>query len=394
MHVLISGAGIAGLTLAYCCREAGIECTVVEKADAVRDGGYMIDFFGPGYDAAERLGLLPELEKIHYPVDCLNFLDARGRKRFSISYPDLRKFLDNRHFNFMRGELARVLLRRVEGRMDFRFRTTIQSLNQGSNGVTAALSDHSTIRADLVVGAGGLHSGVRTLSFGEESRFLRFLHCNTAAFVIENPPESLRNAGHFDTLTIPGRQVGIYPIRGGRLATFFLHTAQTPASMQSGESAAAQLRQIYGDMGWIVPELLSRIDPNSLFFDSVSQSQVPQWTNQRVTLLGDASYAVSLVAGQGASLAMAGAYILADELSAAGVDVAAATARYEKRLRPVVEKKQRAARKMARWFLPSNSAMLFLRNSIIRAGNLAPARFLLKRAISPEGIDLSHSPAL
>ncbi len=103
MHVLISGGGIAGLTLGLCLHRAGIDCTIVEQAPAARSEGYMVDFFGSGYDAAERLGLLPDLERIHYPISKLAFLDGRGREKFAVPYPQLRKLFENRHFNFMRG---------------------------------------------------------------------------------------------------------------------------------------------------------------------------------------------------------------------------------------------------------------------------------------------------
>ncbi len=110
MRVLICAAGVAGLTLAWCLERRGHDPIVVERAPHPRDDGYMIDFFGSGFDVAERLGLLPALESIHYPVDRLAFVNGRGDERFSVPYPALRKRLfANRHFNFMRGELERLL---------------------------------------------------------------------------------------------------------------------------------------------------------------------------------------------------------------------------------------------------------------------------------------------
>ena len=61
MNILISGAGIAGLTNAFWLLRTGHKVTIVEKSPSLRDEGYMIDFFGAGYDVAERMGLLPGL---------------------------------------------------------------------------------------------------------------------------------------------------------------------------------------------------------------------------------------------------------------------------------------------------------------------------------------------
>jgi 2-polyprenyl-6-methoxyphenol hydroxylase-like FAD-dependent oxidoreductase len=117
MRVLISGAGIAGPSLAWCLERLGHQPVVVERAPQLRDEGYMMDFFGSGYDAAERLDLLPDLASIHYPIDRFVFVNGRGRERLSLAYPVLRRRLFNdRHFNFMRGDLERVLYERFQGR--------------------------------------------------------------------------------------------------------------------------------------------------------------------------------------------------------------------------------------------------------------------------------------
>lgn len=202
----------------------------------------------------------------------LRFLNERGREKFSVSYPEVRKLFDGKHFNFMRGELELVLLGKIRDSVDVRYATTVDSFEQDESGVSAVLSNGSTIRADLLFGADGIHSKVRALAWGEEQLFTRFLGCNTAAFLIAHPPSQIRYSDTFDTLTIPGRHVAVYPIRDGMLATFFIHTAQNPPSPRV--AAIDELRRVYGDIGWIIHELLDCAPPEILF-DAVSPDRGP-----------------------------------------------------------------------------------------------------------------------
>lgn len=388
MRVLICGAGIAGLTLAGLLQRQRHEVLVVERAPHLRDEGYMIDFSGSGYDASERLGLLPELERIHQPVARLTFVDARGRERASLPYPVLReRLLEGRHFNFMRGELARVLLGWLEGGAGPRFHTTVESFEQRGEGVHARLSDGSEGDFDLLVGADGVHSRIRQLAFGPEERFARFVGCHTAAFILERPPAGLRDSEAFTTLTVPGRQVSLYRIRGGRLATLFIHRAAHPAGDCSREAALRELRTVYGDLDWLVPEVLEHApEAPGLYFDDVTQIELPHWSTGRVVLLGDACQCVSLLAGQGASMAVAGAYVLAEELEAAGGDVPAALTRYQQRLQPVITRMQAAGRRMAGWFVPASPWSMALRDAGLRMALWPVLAPLLRRRMAAASI--------
>lgn len=382
-EVLISGGGIAGLTLGLCLHRAGIGCTIVEQAPGPRTEGYMIDFFGSGYDAAERLGLLPDLERIHYPISKLTFRNGRGHQKFAIPYPELRRLFFNRHFNFMRGELEGVLYSKLRGAIDIRYGTSVESFDQNGAGVIAKLSDGSVHHADLLAGADGIHSRTRRMSFGPEHQFLHFLGCNTAAYVVQNPSDELRSGSAFDTMTAPGRQVAIYPIRHNQLATFFIHRSGTPPA--AGAPAIEELRRVYGGMDWIVPHLLDAA-PDDIYFDSVSQIRLPRWSNGRVVLTGDAAWCVSLIAGQGASLAMAGSYILAEELSAAHENVAGALERYEQRLRHAIDEKQTAGQKMAKWFVPAGRVRLAIRDTVMRFVGLRQTNQLPKGLFSTDSV--------
>ena len=266
----------------------------------------------------------------------------------------------------MRGDLERVLYSKVKDDVEFRFSTTVESFEQDTGAVHVKLSDGSTASFDLLVGADGVHSWVRQLAFGEEEQFSRFLGCYTAAFIIADPTKSLALPDTFYALTVPEKQVGIYPIRGDRFATFFVYRRQQLLNNSSFEMVVRELRTAYGGLNWIVPELLERCDRSSMYFDEISQVEMPRWSLGRVTLVGDACHCVSLLAGQGASLAMASAYILADELAKSRSDVAGALAHYERKLRPKIEKKQKAGRRLARWFVPTNRVDLAIRDFVMR----------------------------
>ncbi|MBI3972875.1 MAG: FAD-dependent monooxygenase [Chloroflexi bacterium] len=178
----------------------------------------------------------------------------------------------------------------------------------------ATFADGGTGAFDALIGADGVHSAIRALALGKEAEFARSLGYYTAAFVLDSPPLRGLPPDAFSTLTEPGRQVAIYPIRGDRLATFFIHKADRALDDFSAEAARAALRRVYGDMNWVVPELLDRSrEVAGLYFDVVEQITMPRWSQGRVALVGDACQCVSLLAGQGASMTMAGAYTLALE---------------------------------------------------------------------------------
>lgn len=253
MRIIVCGAGIAGLALAGRLQHHGHDVMVVEHSAGLRGGDYMIDFIGPGFDEAERLGLLPDLEAAHYPVQNLVFVDGDGHPRIVLPYRDVRRlWFNGRHFNFMRGDLERVLYRRVRPGT-VRFGVSVSQIVQDAKHVEAALTDDTHVSADLLVGADGVHSVVRRLSFGPDDQFVRPLGYRSAAFVIATPPRRLA-ADDFVTMTIPGRQVAVYPVREG-LATFFLwKESGTPHRVVDHCSA---IREAFGDLIRRGPRYLS-----------------------------------------------------------------------------------------------------------------------------------------
>lgn len=365
--VLIVGTGIAGTTLAYWLSQYGFEPTLVERAEQLRTGGYVIDFWGLGYDVAEKMGLLPTLKEVALPVDGLKFVDERGNRKGGFGPRAIRSMLGRRYMSLLRSDLAKQIYGALGGEVRTIFGDTITRLQQDDAGVLVEFRSGHSERFDLVFGAGGLHSPVRNLLFGAESSFERFLGYYAASFAVDDYPHRDRHL--FVSYSTPGKQVTRYTLNDGRSVFLFVFAAREKLSIPHTNAQAQKqvLRDEFAGVGWECPEMLRRLDPTTeLYFDAVSQIRMEKWSRNRSTLVGDACACPSLLAGQGSALAMAGAYILAGELKLAEGNHHIAFANYERSLHPLIESKQRAAEKFARSFAPHTWAGIFFRNQVTR----------------------------
>ncbi|HEY1016498.1 MAG TPA: FAD-dependent monooxygenase [Herpetosiphonaceae bacterium] len=378
MKAVICGAGIAGLTLGWWLERAGWETLIVERAPGPRSAGYMIDFFGSGYDAMELMGLLPALESIHQPIPEVAYVNEAGATVASLSYEMLSRFQRGRVRNVMRGDLERVLRAALPPTVELRYGRSVEAIELRADRVEVQLTDGVRERADLLVGADGIHSRVRELAFGPEARFARYLGAQTAAYIFED--DGLRQAleGRFKMISSPGREAGLYPIAGGKIAAFFAHRAPDPALPTEPR---AELERIYGGLGWLIPQALRHCGER-IYYDQIAQIELPRWSQGRVALVGDACQAVSLLAGQGASMAMGGAWALARELAAAPGDVAAALERYEARVRPAILRKQAVGRRTANWIVPGRQWHIGLRTAILRLAKAPGLAWLLRPVLA------------
>ena len=379
MRAIICGAGIAGLSLAWWLDRDGWDVLLIERTSGLRDEGYMIDFLSSGYDVAELMGLIPRLKEIHYPIPELIYVDRSGRRKASLDYELFYRLQKGRVFNFMRGDLERVLFEELPESVEVRFGLTVDEAKQAQEYVEVLLSNGENERAHLLVGADGIHSRVRKLVFGEERQFLRPLGLHTAAYIFED--EKLRRdlGGEFHILSVPNRQIGLYPIRDGKVASNFVHRT---SDRVLPSSHCEELEKVYGDLGWLVPDTLRHcMDYSKIYYDLVAQIEMSRWSQRRVTLVGDACQAVSLLAGQGASMAMGGAYLLARELRA-NRPVEECLAEYEGLLKPIIGRKQAAGRRTAYWFVPPSQRGIAVRNAALRLGGLPGLSWLLRPVLT------------
>lgn len=347
MRILICGAGIAGLALARRLALDGREVVLVERAPARPGAGYMLDCQGRGLDAVEHMGLLAALRE--HAVDLTELVHHNQ------DGTELGRFADDgteaeRTVSVLRGALVRILGDALPSTVDLRYGRTVEAAIEDRDGVDVTLDDGTIEHVDLLVGADGLHSRIRALTFGPEEQFRRDLGFHTAAYVMWEAGAacSLGNALHM--IEGSGLQVGAYPLDTARLATLFVRRVRPQEPLP--QDPRAELRRRYGATGWIVPRLLEHCpDRGELYFDRVSQIEMPTWSRGRTVLLGDACQAMSLLTGQGAGMALAGAEALAKQLRLEG-DIPAALARYEGELRPVVQRMQAEGRALAEEFVP------------------------------------------
>lgn len=378
MKAIICGAGIAGLTLAWWLERDGWQVMLVERAAGPRDEGYMIDFAGSGYDVAERMGMLGQLRDIQTSNTVVRYVDPEGRRRGWFDYDGFVAALDGRAFTFMRGDLERVLYDKLGDRVPVRYATTVESVTESADVVDVALTDGTTEHADLLIGADGIHSRVRELVFGPELPLLRYLGFHTASYLCDDNDLRARVEGKFLMVAAPGRQVGLYPTNDGRLAVWLTHRSADPAVPTDPR---ASLLDTYRGMGGLVDTALRYCPPKAdLYYDQVAQIVLDGWTRGRVTLVGDASQAVSLLAGQGASMAMGGAYVLAEELH--GRAPAQGAVRYEQRMRPSVRAKQRAGRRTANWLVPTTRWRIAARAAAFAVTRLPGGTKLARAALA------------
>ncbi len=353
-NILISGAGISGLTLAYWLQKHGFSPTIIEKKPDIREEGYMIDFYGSGLDVAEKMNLIAQLQtkSSQYPISKLTFVDNEGKPRAVLDVEKFTELLKHRYIPLMRGDLERVIYESVKDVVPVRFSTTIHDLNILPDGVDVELSDGKHERYDLVIGADGIHSNVRGLLWGAESQFSHFLGFYVACSIVGNFLGAADAFyGHFE----PEVQTTVYSIGNNKLAVFFAFKSEL-LNIQSRNQQMEVLIKRFGNLGWVVPQLVEGTEQSDdFFFDAVAQIQLDQWYRDRVALAGDACQCLTLLAGQGASMGMAGAYLLAEELYKAGGDYKAAFPAYQQRLKPEIERRQKEARGLAGSFVPENN---------------------------------------
>lgn len=379
MKALICGAGIAGLTLAGRLNRHGWDVTLVERASGPRRHGYMIDFSGAGFGAVTAMGLEPQLREKASSVSEFRYIDDRGRTTVRLDYGVFVKALDGQIVSIMRPALEELLREALGVGVDLRYGLTVDRITEQ----TAVLSDGTVLEPDLIVGADGIHSRIRSLVFGPESQYLRDLGMHTSAFVVEDQEVFEQVRGQFVLTESLDRQLGLYGLGDGQVAAFTVH--RTDAEI-SPEDAREEIRREFSGLGQLADRVLAQCPPaEEMYDDQVAQTILPRWTDSRMALVGDAAYAVSLVAGQGASLGIAGAYLLA-EMLATDAAVPDALAEYERRWRPVATGIQGAARdRVIEVFLPWSRRTLLLRRWGFRAMTLPGLHRVMTGSLFPKG---------
>ncbi|MEH7747515.1 FAD-dependent monooxygenase [Neobacillus drentensis] len=377
MRVLISGASIAGPTLAYWLHRHGFSVTVIERAPALRMGGYGVDIRGAAITVLKGMGILGQVRAADTNMTGVYFVNCKGKIECQISEASMgnQQGLD---IEIMRDDLSNILYELTKDTVEYIWGDSISAIHETEAGAEVQFIHGKPQTFDLVVGADGLHSNVRTLTFGEEAQFKRTLGCYISIFTLEN----YNNLDHRQLLyTIPGKTVGMYSARDNTEARgmFLFQSAELTYDRYDTESQKKLVENAFlGHTGWETSHLLKTMkDATDFYFDEICQIHMPTWSKGRITLVGDAAYGPSPLSGQGSSLAIVGAFVLAGELKAADGDFARAFVAYEQKMRKFVEKNQKIGRIAAGSMIEKSSFKIFLRNLMMRIPAIMVVQFKL-----------------
>jgi 2-polyprenyl-6-methoxyphenol hydroxylase-like FAD-dependent oxidoreductase len=368
VRIAISGAGVAGAALAHWLHRTGHTPTLIEQAPEFRTGGYMIDFWGVGYQVAKRMGIEDAIRAAGYQIEWLRSVGSGGKIKADLDVDVFRRLIGDDLTSLPRGDLAAAMYATIDDKVETIFSDSIATVDDHGDGVRLTFENSAPGDFDLLIGADGLHSNVRRLVFGPEREFERYLGCKVAACVVDGyrPRDELV----YVTYSAPGRQLARFALRDDRTMFLFIFRAERDGT---GVTPKDQLRNEFSDAGWECRDFLAALDEvDDLYFDVVSQIRMDSWSRGRVLLIGDAAGCISLLGGEGTGLAITEAYMLAGELARAGLDHRRAFDAYQTKLRPFIKAKQAGAVRYIPFFATRTRFGLWVRNVGLRIANFAP----------------------
>ncbi|CAK7220365.1 hypothetical protein SCUCBS95973_004129 [Sporothrix curviconia] len=366
---VIIGGGIAGLSVAFWLDKAGWESVIIERAQTIRGGGFLIGLTGLGYESAKHMDLVDPLNKVSYDLNENVMKTSSGSEIVRLKYTDAHGL---ESIALQRGDLAKTLAEAVPESATIRLGRTMANFVDNRDSVNVTLDNGETLKCDLLIGADGIHSHVRTQLFKDmDTTPLADLGYSFAVYDVEGDPETELEASCV-SYTRPGHLDCFYRLRDRRIAVLHMWRDEFPKlevlRNENGKAAYERLHAIAAGGHPKIREFVNRSEAAGapILVDTMTMVKMPTWSQGRVTLLGDAAHCLTLMSGQGAAMAMASAEILGRELKNSNNDVVAALAAHDKCLRPAILRLQDHSTNLAAAYIPRNAFIYHLRNWMIR----------------------------
>ena len=381
LEVLIVGASIAGPTAAYWFAKAGANVTVIERFPKLRTSGQNIDIRTAGVTIMRKMpGLEAAVRAKLHQIDGFRFLRDNGQPFATMKAtgdPDRQSLISE--YEIFRGDLARILfdLTKDNERIKYVFDEQVASMQQRDDGgpITVKFANSlPTMEYDLVIGCDGATSRTRAIGLDCGVRdHIRPLNLWAAYFSMEKDLLKGSKFGHAFS-TIGGRWLAVGPDPSGGNRVTLMHIksrndrdATLPfreAAKQGEDALKKYITEQFENAGWWTDEILKGMMVAKDFYASeIVQVKLPSLSKGHFVLVGDAGYAPGFT-GTGTSLAIAGAYILAGEISKHKDDLAAGLRAYEERMKPIIKDLQKIPPGLPGLLAPQTAWGIRLRNML------------------------------
>lgn len=370
MRALISGASIAGPVTAFWLARHGVDVTVVEQAPSLRKtGGHAVDLFRPAMEISERMGVLPQVLERATGTRTLTVSRPWSSRPAHIDYHKLIGVMSDRHVEIMRDDLSAIYYEASRDDVDYRFGDRVTAIADAGD-VTFQHAEQETF--DIVIGADGLHSGIRRLVFGDDVAE----HFLGGYLAVVSVPKSLARDREMTGFYQPRRVAMVYTanhLDDARAVFVFQPEHQLDYDHRDAAQQRKLLRDAFAGTAPAVDRWLAELDGTPAFyFDAITQLQMDTWTRGRVTLVGDAGYCPGPGVGGSTSLAVYGAYVLATQLRA-HQDHTTGFRAYEDMMRQPVQGSRTLARVNARTIVPTSRRGVDALVAVGRLISLLPA---------------------